>query len=1046
MLEQKTQSCPIGACSLIATFEHLDLSEKAPGRYILTLEAKDAAGNSTSIGRIFTLDPGPPKISLSGMLADRAGLPLNASSGELQIAASEADLPSSGVKKINVELDHQRVATHSFDCSSSCQEVQTSYTYRAQRDGAARSLQAAALPTGSTLTSLNNVSCSTKTDCQAVGYYKNSGGTIVTLAEHWNGASWVAQVTPNPPEALESRLEGVSCTSASSCTAVGYYKTGMEAFSAFAERWSGTTWTLTSLPNPTGFSRAYLYGISCGGASDCWGIGRAAPKVIEELQGKKPTALLEHWDGTAWTQVAVTGAPTQLKGISCPSTTSCMAVSGLAGPVAESWNGTSWASQTLATPSGGSGTKMMGVSCSASNACTVAGSYTVNGHSAPLVERWNGSAWSVQATPDPVGVVEEVTSSNLEGVSCPSASACTAVGVRRTSHETMPLIESWDESEWALQPPAIPSGTENASLISVGCSAPFQCTAVGSHVSTGTQALIEREGGIEGRNHTLTVEAVDRYGNAEGTSIAVDVPETIQSTPNCSQGVKVSPSGKVMTPSEAIASIQASTPTAIAPSLPTTEEISGQKIDPSYSPPKPDLKAEGSLVEEETAVNPQGGITLKGVACISPVETTTAATEAHLVNEDSAVFANSASETETVVRPTAAGATVVQRITGEKAPSTYSWKVSLNANERLVELPSGAAAITRPNGEEAGGVAEVAKPKAAESLASLNDVGAQLEIAEYEHLKANSETKEEVVAVIAHPWVVLRQGSIMPLELKVQPDKVVPTEFTLSYTMPPFESNFIPEDVAWGVSGGKAGGGGFDPLIATVGYCEWRLAGNQTKSPCGSFDASAAASYAEAWSVPPNHDRNPHFPDYKDNNCTNFVSQILGRGGLPFMRAGEAETAIESWWERATGLPEPFGFITSTSWKNADVLPRHLWQYELAVIDPSNEPTGWGKGDILAYNWYPDGKGQFNHLNFVVATQQTPAGREPLIANSSAPDPKNFPHRPYAVVREEIAAEFGREWARVPLTMVHTTANVNEPGAKKHDPANLYGPTGVFRE
>jgi hypothetical protein len=938
------------------------------------------------------------------------------------------------------------VATHSFNCSSSCQEVQTSYTYQAQRDGAERSLQAAALPSGSTLTSLNNVSCSTKTDCQAVGYYKNSGGTIVTLAEHWNGTSWAVQATPNPAGALESRLEGVSCTSAASCTAVGYYKTGTEAFSAFAERWNGTAWSLTSIANPVGFAKAYLSGVSCGASTDCWGVGRVVPNEAQAIEGKKTGALLEHWNGSAWAQVPATGAPTQLKGISCPSATSCLAVSGQSGLVAESWNGTSWTSQTMATPSGGSGTKMMGVSCSASNACTVAGSYTASGHGAPLAERWNGSTWSVQATPDPVGVVEEVTASNLEGVSCSSASACTAVGIKTTSHETMPLVESWDGSEWALQPAAIPSGTESASLFSAACSGAFECTAVGSHVSSGTQALVEREGGTEGRDHTLTVEAVDRYGNTESTSIAVDVPEEIRTTPACSQKAATISSGGAMSASAAVAAIEASTPTALAPSVPTTEEISGQKVDPTYSSPEPDLNAEGNLVEEKTSVSPAGGITLKGVACITPAQTTTAATEAHLVNGDSAVFANTAPETQTIVRPTAAGTAVVQALTGTHAPTSYSWNVSLNADEKLVELPSGAAAITRPAYEEGGDVIGAEKPKAAETFASLNDAAAQLELAEYEQLKANSETKEQVVAVIARPWVVLRQESTMPLEIKVQPDKEVPTEFTLTYTMPPFEPNFTPQDVIWEASGGKAGGGGSDPFIATVGYCEWRLAGNQTKSPCGHFDASAAAEYAEAWSVPPNHDRNPHFPDYKDNNCTNFVSQILGRGGLPFMQAGEAETAVESWWERATGLPEPFAFITSTSWKNADVLPRHLWQYELAVIDPSNEPSGWGKGDILAYNWYPDGKGQFNHLNFVVGTQQTPGGREPLIANSSAPASKNFPHRPYFVVREEISAEFGREWGRVPLTMVHTTANANEPGAKKRDPANLYGPNGVFRE
>jgi hypothetical protein len=44
---------------------------------------------------------------------------------------------------------------------------------------------------------LYGVSCTSATACTAVGYYTNSGGTDVTLAEGWNGTSWAIQVTPS---------------------------------------------------------------------------------------------------------------------------------------------------------------------------------------------------------------------------------------------------------------------------------------------------------------------------------------------------------------------------------------------------------------------------------------------------------------------------------------------------------------------------------------------------------------------------------------------------------------------------------------------------------------------------------------------------------------------------------------------------------------------------------------------------------------------------------------------------------------------------------
>ncbi|MGE5336022.1 MAG: amidase domain-containing protein [Nitrososphaerota archaeon] len=599
------------------------------------------------------------------------------------------------------------------------------------------------------------------------------------------------------------------------------------------------------------------------------------------------------------------------------------------------------------------------------------------------------------------------------------------------------MIESWENSEWALQPAAMPSGTETASLVSVACSGVFECTATGSHISSGTQALIEREGGTAGGDQTVTVEAVDKYGNAESTSIAVDVPEEIVETPDCSAEPEVvSPEG-AMTAGEAVTTIEATLPTAVAPSVPTTEQISGQELDPSYSSPAPNLKAEGSLTESETSVDAAGGITLKGVACIAPAETTTAVTEAHLANGDSAVFANTAPETQTLIRPTAAGTTVVQALTGEGAPTSYSWHVNLNADEKLVELPSGAAAIIRPAGEEGGEVKEVEQPKAVESPTTLNDAAQQLEAALYQRIQAESDTHEAVVAVISRPWVVLKQESIVPLEIKVEPDNEVPTEYTLTYVMPPFEPNFTPESIVWEASGGEGGGGATASAVVNARCLE--------ESPCGTFDANSAARYAEYWGNP-NHDRNPEYHDFGAENCTNFLSQIMARGGMSYMRAYEHGDG--SWWYLRWGQPpENIVYEFTQSWTVANILPTHLWQYGLAVIDSSNQPSGWGKGDILAEDAYDEnGVGDFNHLQFVVGMQMRPGHpREPLIANESLPESANYPHKPWFIVKERIEKGNPEGWNRVPLAVKHTVAVYGAKNAKKHDPENLYGPNGVFQ-
>jgi hypothetical protein len=54
-----------------------------------------------------------------------------------------------------------------------------------------------------------------------------------------------------------------------------------------------------------------------------------------------------------------------------------------------------------------------------------------------LVERWNGSAWVIVASPNPTGS----TASYLNDVSCVTATACTAVGDWRGSSPYRTLIE-----------------------------------------------------------------------------------------------------------------------------------------------------------------------------------------------------------------------------------------------------------------------------------------------------------------------------------------------------------------------------------------------------------------------------------------------------------------------------------------------------------------------------------------------------------------------------------------------------------------------------
>jgi hypothetical protein len=97
--------------------------------------------------------------------------------------------------------------------------------------------------------SLSGVSCSGAAACEAVGFYTNSSGVNVTLAEVWNGTKWAVREPPNPSGSTLDLLNGVSCASAAACEAVGYYaSSGVDK--TLAEVWNGTKWAVQATPSP----------------------------------------------------------------------------------------------------------------------------------------------------------------------------------------------------------------------------------------------------------------------------------------------------------------------------------------------------------------------------------------------------------------------------------------------------------------------------------------------------------------------------------------------------------------------------------------------------------------------------------------------------------------------------------------------------------------------------------------------------------------------------------------------------------------------------
>jgi hypothetical protein len=317
----------------------------------------------------------------------------------------------------------------------------------------------ASLPPGGGVTS---VSCLSDTYCIAAGGGANQADATQTagagLTESWDGETWSQPSTydpaPTSPSGTWPVMPAVTCTSGPFCVIVdgaGDVTNG-----------DGTNWiapatlpTAAALPpNPAdpgpGHPGSRSAAVSCPtptfcaivtntGTADAWrhgswltpqAFGTAAP-------GGTTTAL--------YSQGRV--------GVSCPTTTSCVAV---VGTTVLDWNGTAWSQEPspwiLGTDPHGAA-----VSCSTPTLCALV--------SGPDLSYRNGTGgWSTPTAIDPGAV--------LDAVSCPTPDYCVAA-------DTTGSVLTFDGSTWSAPVRVLPAPSEYAVLgTSVDCTATRFCMVI----------------------------------------------------------------------------------------------------------------------------------------------------------------------------------------------------------------------------------------------------------------------------------------------------------------------------------------------------------------------------------------------------------------------------------------------------------------------------------------------------------------------------------------------------------------------------------------
>lgn len=355
------------------------------------------------------------------------------------------------------------------------------------------SVQTTPNPTTINDSNLFDVSCGSAKACSAVGSYVN-GSTRVSFAEDWNGSGWSIHSTPVPPAALSSDLSSVSCTSANACIAVGTWATQLfpeELDVALVERWNGNHWSSQTTPSQAGATSNDLSGISCTSSKSCMAVGSYTTK------GGAIKALAERWDGKRW-RMEPAASPAHLQvlaGVSCLSANACTAVGffvrrGGFYTLAERWDGKRWSIERTPNLANGQRNALGSISCTSSSSCMAVGYFESSNLAVQLTlaERWNGKKWAISGTLNPDSNID-----SLGDVACTSSRACIAVG----SAGGALLLERWNGGRWSQEHAANPGGVSGSDAFSgVSCLSASVCTAVGSYaVSGGIQAtLAERSG------------------------------------------------------------------------------------------------------------------------------------------------------------------------------------------------------------------------------------------------------------------------------------------------------------------------------------------------------------------------------------------------------------------------------------------------------------------------------------------------------------------------------------------------------------------------
>ena len=185
---------------------------------------------------------------------------------------------------------------------------------------------------GSTGTSLSSVSCSSSTSCAAVGPGVGPAGHQEAFAARLISGSWSNSTRLQPPAGVTSTEEFANVIDCSGTTCVTPFSVRTNGTGVgYLALLSAGAWTITNDPLPPGASSGGVDAVSCASSTVCTGVGQyAVDTSTGGVASEQDHGLAEHLfggTGNVASSVDTVGAnATYLYWLDCPSTGFCAAI------------------------------------------------------------------------------------------------------------------------------------------------------------------------------------------------------------------------------------------------------------------------------------------------------------------------------------------------------------------------------------------------------------------------------------------------------------------------------------------------------------------------------------------------------------------------------------------------------------------------------------------------------------------------------------------------------------------------------------------------